>query len=90
MKLKIEVEVSEGFMDWKLRRNIYGVKPMTSDEKLDAITKTYTSQLKRDMAEYAVKEAKELADAQIKEAKEQALAQAEQLVVITKDENTSN
>jgi hypothetical protein len=89
MKLKIEVEVSEGFMDWKLNK-MYNHKPMTPDEKLDAITKSYTSQLKRDMADYAIKEAKMLADAQIKEATAQALAQAEELVVITKDENTSN
>lgn len=87
MKLKIEVEVSDGFVQEMTKEQ---VRPLTIEERQDLVVKKYTTPLYRDMANYAVKQAKTQAEAQIKAATEQAMNAAKDLVIITKDENTSN
>jgi hypothetical protein len=90
MKLKIEVEVTDAFIDEMLKHSPVGVLAISEEQRLNFIIDKYTRELKRDMANFAIKELREQADIQIKQATEQALAQAQELVIITKDETTSN
>lgn len=91
-EITIKVVVSEGFANKVLKGPSGPIKPdeKTFDEKVDLVVAKYMNPLYKAMASYAIEEQKAQALAQVKQAEEQATQAAKELVVITKDENTSN
>ena len=87
MKLKIEVEVSDAFVEEEVSQTTKQFATM--EEKQDFVINKYMSGLYRAMANHATKEMKEQAEAQIRMIETQAMAQAKELVIITKDETTA-